>query len=323
MHGRLIPIGFSIALLSLPVLAWVQYRWVDRVSESELQRETRRLTESLGNVETHFDAEITRAEMWFAPGPPDEDEEAVDLFQQTGNRLRRWFAQTEFPNIVAAVLIKDEQGRTVRALPDGRTEPASMPEIPDLPGPIVSIDGFYGLQAGRGRGGPHPRFNPDRRPPAFPDDPENGERRRAVLVLLNREVLQNEVLPALISRYMGQGTYDTELRAGATVLSRTRLAAGAPDASVGLFAVRPDCLFGREEHGGERGRPRFGGPRGGFPRHGPPRGEFRGNLLRRASGVATCEPLQAGAPEAEWTLSAWHPAGSLATAVAGFRTRNL
>jgi hypothetical protein len=55
-----------LALLALlPVMAFVQYRWIGQVSEAAQQRAKARLENSVEQLITEFDAEITRAHLTF------------------------------------------------------------------------------------------------------------------------------------------------------------------------------------------------------------------------------------------------------------------
>ena len=51
-----------LALLALlPVMAWLQYRWIGQVSDAAGQRAKARLDNSIEQLITEFDGEITRA----------------------------------------------------------------------------------------------------------------------------------------------------------------------------------------------------------------------------------------------------------------------
>src|SRR5260370_14016371 len=62
-----------LALLALlPVMAFEQYRWINQVSDAAHQRAKARLENSVEQLVTEFDAEITRAHMafWTLPREP-------------------------------------------------------------------------------------------------------------------------------------------------------------------------------------------------------------------------------------------------------------
>ena len=70
MRNRLTPWVFGAALAAIPLLGYVQYRWVERVSDAELQREATRLQQGLEQVAGALDAEVARAHLWLRLGNP-------------------------------------------------------------------------------------------------------------------------------------------------------------------------------------------------------------------------------------------------------------
>src|SRR5438067_5662645 len=72
-----------LALLALlPVMAFVQYRWIGQVSEAARQRAKARLENSVEQLITEFDAEITRAHMAFWQIPGDQEPASTRFAQR-------------------------------------------------------------------------------------------------------------------------------------------------------------------------------------------------------------------------------------------------
>ena len=82
-----------LALLALlPVMAFEQYRWINQVSDAAHQRAKARLENSVQQLVTEFDAEITRAHMafWTMPREPADLSERFAERYQEWNRLAQW-----------------------------------------------------------------------------------------------------------------------------------------------------------------------------------------------------------------------------------------
>lgn len=342
MRNRLTPWVFAAALAAIPILAFVQYRWIDRVSEAELQRESARLRKGLEQIASGLDAEIARAHLWFAlrpeemspDGGPPTAKSVADAFAV---RLARWRSGAEFAGLVREVRFSlDEETRVVR--PDGSI--ASTDPLPDprrlggsssrRTGPLFVTDsGDVGLMMPvlrAGAGPPGLEGPPGMRPPGpgrgigvrRPPDlgpPRGGEgegppaggppqRRGQRFLVLDRDYAVKTLLPALADRFLGAGAYRLRVAEGDRLLSGPE---SLPDsASVRAFSMRADCLLSPDELDPQ-------GVRGETGETGQ-----RNELLRQAG--QTCPPIPSSAPTGLWQLSA---STVLGESVAGFRTRNL
>src|SRR5215472_2396246 len=78
-------LGLLFALL--PAMAVMQYVWIGQVSDAARERAKARLENSVEQLITEFDAEITRARMAFWALPV---EEAADAPKRFADRFREW-----------------------------------------------------------------------------------------------------------------------------------------------------------------------------------------------------------------------------------------
>src|SRR3954464_9773070 len=89
-----------LALLALlPVMAWLQYRWIGQVSDAAAQRAKTRLENSIEQLITEFDGEITRAHMIFWMAGPEQEEPAARI----GERFHDWNARAPYPQLIRDV----------------------------------------------------------------------------------------------------------------------------------------------------------------------------------------------------------------------------
>src|SRR5437899_10356255 len=77
-----------LALLALlPMMAWLQYRWIGQVSDAAGERAKARLDSSIEQLITEFDGEITRAHMVFWQMPSAEE---TGPAERVSERYRDW-----------------------------------------------------------------------------------------------------------------------------------------------------------------------------------------------------------------------------------------
>jgi signal transduction histidine kinase len=87
----------SLALLGLlGLLATLQYRWLGRISEAERDRMRATLETGASALAQDFDAELTRAYLLFQSDPLDTDGREARL----GARYDRWQATSRFPRVL-------------------------------------------------------------------------------------------------------------------------------------------------------------------------------------------------------------------------------
>jgi len=326
--SSLILVGLLVVLL--PLLGFLQYRWIDEVSAAERDRLESGLRVASDRFASDFDAELSRLANHFQMrgGFPESGDTLAE-------RYMAWSEANAYPRLVRAIyLIKlspDEKLEFYNVNLAARDlEPAALPKELELenargrfrPGLVSTEAGnrmllvtaiFRGGRSGsrsgdfpprrpeefRGREGrPGRELGPERGPsgpgPGGPGGPVEGE----VVIELDRDVIVKELLPALAEKNFSSRD-ETAYRI-AVVRS------GSPHvlySSAGEWKpediAQPDAvveLFGAPRPAG------FGGRRGG----GGPRGLFQGALVS--------EP---------WQLVVQHRAGSVERAVAEIRMRNL
>ena len=94
----------ALLVILLPVLAFMQYRWVGQVSEGERERMQRNLETAAGQFRGSFELEITRAVLDLAAGATTAQEGSSDQYSE---RYTRWLSSAEHPQIVADIFLVD------------------------------------------------------------------------------------------------------------------------------------------------------------------------------------------------------------------------
>jgi signal transduction histidine kinase len=332
------------ALLLLPVMALLQYRWIGQVSDAERERRERTLKQATTQVAQDLDLELFRA---FVGLQVDGESLRSDDWTHYANRASAWRAVTS-PAIVREVLLADRVGATLRLRRwDGAAEQFAAAEWPEELGALRQR-----LQQELADWERTPHGERVRHPDVLseagdaivaPVAPVPQQLREHVtrftpvfgytIIRLDTSFLRGEFLPALIERHFRQGTGD-EYRVAvvnrrdpsdvihASNVDDVKDLVARHDAEADLFGLRPDQFqLIRQADRSLRGA-------------GPPAGERRRNLffslmVRRPPG-----PGEAGSARAEgaaaspldgllrWKLVARHKAGSLEAAVGGARTRN-
>jgi signal transduction histidine kinase len=301
-----------VLLVLLVILAGLQYRWTGEVSRAERERMQASLIQAVARFTDDFDRELARAFFHFfidprAPG-------ASPLEAGSAERFRRWRMEAPYPELVQDLFLVERRGGATSLLrldPDsGEFAPAEWPKDfdslqkrleagePGRPSALAAEVPALVIPAGR--------FD-DHDLPHSPD--------RIVLRLSERFIV-GELLPDLTHRYFGGvegldyvvAVIDREDRSR-IVYQTEPLPAGfleSADLRGGLFSLRgggpPRPPGERTERAGPRPRPSAFFRRG-FSRRfpgGPPEGAERG-----------------------WEVVVRHRSGSLETAVARARWRNL
>ena len=221
----LIVATIAMALL-LIVLAVLQYRWVGQVSAAERERLKRALRTSADRIADDFDREVFRAFIAFQPHRRGEE----PLVDRLADGWDRWRASALQPDMVEGVYVAgpeagaaggDGDAAIARLDPDARAlRPAEWPsELTPLEALVE--------RAGARRFGPVPLRRPgdpvlasapalvlpiwmtprDRRDSAPPSPRDLS----SVIVLLDRRVIAESVLPALVDLHLGVAPRDTQV----------------------------------------------------------------------------------------------------------------
>ena len=354
----------AAALLGLiAVLGTLQYRWLGRISDAERERMTANLRSHATTLAHEFDRELTRAYLTFQLDALSETENVASRLTQ---RHERWSATARYPRMVGQVYLATRNDGEAASLqrfdPLSRfVEPVEWPselerirkalaheedvrrpgefvfirtmpspvweEIPALvvPAPIIFLSERIAVS------GAQQSFRP-RHAAAF------------TILVLDREYLRNEMLPALVQQqFRGAGSdadYQIAVvgRGGQDVVYRSTPAftpnVNAPaDASADFFQVRlqefnalatevrrfATTTTVTRPPAPDRGRETTA--------HVVPRDRAPVSIMLQdanprtmvTSGVTT----RSAAGGARWRLLIKHPSGSLEAAVNAARRRNL
>jgi signal transduction histidine kinase len=151
IRGRLpiatLLLGLAILVL-LPLLAFLQYRWLGQISDAEDQKMLEILKKDTDQFCRNFDLEVTRAFMTFAIG-------AGSTGEQKGKEYAlgygRWVATSKFPGAVRAIYdveFRDSQAVLCRFdLTSGRLDPSAWPSSLESVRDTVSVTAGPGQPA--------------------------------------------------------------------------------------------------------------------------------------------------------------------------------
>src|SRR5262245_22046121 len=270
-----------LALLALlPVMAFFQYLWICQVSDAARERARARLEGSVEHLVTEFDAEITRAHMafWVAPREPEKAVQRLSERYQEWNKLAPY---PQLIHDIFLIETSSEPWRLTHIDSSGAVTPAEwsadlasvrvrleetgrgpQPGFRRMSAPEdLHINGNPAFLAPVREGWPGPGGSPWRGR-GRPDSMRGGPMRRDsvprmaswAVISLDSEYIRREFLPELTKRIFregGESEYGVlVVRANApediVFQSDPEAARGlfaAPDATVGLFATRPDCFM--------------------------------------------------------------------------------
>ena len=319
-------------LVLLPALAVLQYLWVGQVSEAERERMQHNLRNAASQFRDAFDLEVGRALLSLQVGPVTARDGASEQYT---DRYEAWVDTSEHPQLVSNIFLVDSadaQLRIRRFDPAAHTfEPVAWPEAlerwhPEMERQLldfntgVPIDrrGAFGddesfiisplrnligpAEAAAGAGG-----RPASITPVF----------GFTIIQLDVRYMQEQILPALARRFFIHQDGDSYRVAVVSVTTPSRVLYKS-DSNAPVEAASADAteiFFGLRGGG-----PRFflGRGTGAGVRRGVPPGP---NDERRLS------PAEPRTPRDEdlgrWRLLVQHASGSLETAVASVRRRNL
>ena len=331
-----------LALLALlPVMAFEQYRWINQVSDAAHQRAKARLENSVEQLVTEFDAEITRAHMafWTLPREP------AEVSARFAERYQDWNRLAPYPQLIRDIylietssepwqLSRVDSSGAVAATPEWPADIASLrprleePVRPGSPGGFRRMSGLEDVTVGGNPAFVVPLREREARTPGEP------RRRRWdsfprttgwAVISFDADYIRREFLPELTRRLFRQGgESDYALRvvpadASDKIVFQTdpapaRELFASPDASASLFAMRPDCFMPAGPRPGSPGPRSF--PAGGFP-------DRTKEILTRKPSPCGSAARTLGRANGKWTLLVKRHGGSLDTAFATFRLRTM
>jgi signal transduction histidine kinase len=342
---RVAPVAVLAALAGiLVVLAVLQYRWITQVSDADRERIQAGLENSVRQFRQEFNRELLNLCLASEPRP---GQAAPEDWSRVAERLENWLQVSPFPGLVSQVYLWEtaragQPAQTLRLNRNTRGfEPAPLPAaLSDLRERIEDRQGSRRrARFGEGRvfvwsvadGKPlivHPMFVFLRRGEERPPSPQLSG---YLLIELDRAFLGDVFLPELARRYFGgpEG-FDYQvavLDEGTAAEPVYRSSADLGAASFQAADVRTNLLWEPRDYlnamdrdrdalqGRDQPPPPGRGPRQGRPfEKGPPAGALRGPR----SGV-----LLFALDEPGWQLVVKHRQGSLESAVASLRRRNL
>jgi signal transduction histidine kinase len=363
MRGRvrLPTLAMAIALLGLiAMLATLQYKWLGRISDAERDRMRASLNTRAAGFAQDFDAELTRAFLLFQL----ESHTAGTAAGRLAVRYDRWQATARYPGLIKDVYVAGADSLLQRYDPATRVlDPVVWPaalepiraRLMSRPDPASPADAFFvralppvvwenvpALLI------PSPMFLfnqpvPDQRP-------HLSSGISFTVLLIDRDYVTNEMLPALAQQYFRQtgDGFDYQLAVvstadGSQVYRSTRDGAPRPDvrsdAAVDLFEVRTQefapivaevrrftstiTTTGQTETGSFTTYreqivvpPSSGAPAGAS-------GDFAVIVKQNGSGGTAAIAGTPALGSAHWRLLVTHPSGSLEGAVNAARRRNL
>jgi signal transduction histidine kinase len=334
-HAVVLPAVATALLVLLGSLAWLQYQWLGQISNAERERMQANLQTRATQYAQDFDRLITQAYFAFQIVPM-VDGPADPLYAQ---RYQGWKEDGD-PRLVRDVYRADVRGAdvTLRRLnpATGALEPAEWP--PELVGWRTTVRDAAKTPEAASPG-------TLRVPPTMPIEDSapaliipiprmhvvqssgEGDLRLErfefvriaahTVVLLDRDYITREVLPALTSRYFtaaGGLEYHVAVlsRSGAVVYASSTSAPAdmqsSADVKADLFAVRFDDIdhLRPDLRGGTRGRLAIS--------------VFQERSIATGQAPAV---LRLGRAEPRWQLALKHKSGSLEAAVSRVRRRNL
>jgi len=295
----------ALLVVLLPVLAFMQYRWVGQVSEGERGRMQRNVETAAVQFRNAFDGELRQAQ---------RDLQVSTTVARDGssanysNRYTGWFNTAEHPQIVADIYVVDAVGDNLRLRRFNATthtfDPTFWPKPLDLMRPVFE-DAYSGARAGIA---PEPNRFAGADESLIINGLQNFEvfQRRGApdvpvlsapvfgfsVIQLDESYMRGQLIPALVEKHFIDPSADTyRVAVISDDKARRVLYRSTPDATLDPSqADVSEALFAP---------PRFR-PRGRGPNR-PPEEE----------------------PTGRWRLIVQHEAGSLEAAVGAIRRRNL
>ena len=313
-------------LVLLPALAVLQYRWVGQVSDAERERMQRNLRNAALQFRDAFDVEVGRAVLSLQVGPVTARDGASEQYT---DRYEAWVETSEHPRIVSDIFVVDAVGPDLRLRkfdPESHVfEPVAWPEAIarwrlDFDRQLRDFNAGRPVDRRFGLTDEESLVISPLRNLIGPGSP--GARPASITQVFGFTILQldvrymrDEILPALARRYFIHQDGDSYRVAVVSTSDPSRVLyrsdtdaptnpAGA-DASELFFGPRagPRLFFGRGGGGGVR----LGGQAGPL------------DDRRRTGGDLPPRDEDMG----RWRLVVQHASGSLETAVASARRRNL
>jgi two-component system, OmpR family, sensor histidine kinase SenX3 len=301
--SRRTAIAATLLACLLVLVATLQYRWTGELGRAAEERARAGLDRAAAAFASDFDRELARLLVHFHPYPGEGSRAVV------AQRLRSWRASEAEPDVLKGLLVASVAGNGEPELERWDEERGGFVASP-WPTELRPLAAALAVRSPLGEhrrrllGAPADApalvvpLRLDRGGPFSRHHGRDGDPDEVAVLWLDERALREELLPALGERYFaGEVAYRVEVRdaTGELLYAQGRdTAGGEPDAVASLFA---------------------GGTLDGLPRRaagrGPLAADERRLLPRSAAGAG------------RWQLAVTHPAGSLTTAMARARWRQL
>lgn len=334
------------ALLLLPLMAALQYRWIGQVSDAERERQERSLKAATSQVAQDLDVELFRILVGLQV---DGDSLKTEDWEVYADRAQAWRAATAVPALVREVLLVDRSGTSLRLR---RWDPSAATfAAAEWPAEFAAERERFAAELAAWQANPPDEpirladlLNQSGDAIVLPVAPLPRQLREHVtmfepmfgytIIRLDLGVIRDEFLPLLIEKHFRTGAGDEYRVAVVSRRDPTQViyASNAEDvadlvarhdAEAGLFGLRPDrfqlirqadrSLRGPGAISGDRRRSLFFSV---MTRRPPAEGAQAG-AGRPGDGDRALDDLH------RWRLVARHRAGSLQKAVGAARTRNM
>lgn len=332
------------ALLLLPLMAVLQYRWIGQVSDAERERRERTLKAATSQVAQDLDLELFRA---FVGLQVDGESLKTEDWGGYAERAQAWRAATALPSLVRDVLLVDRDGARLRLR---RWDSSARSFVPaEWPSDLSAVRDTFATELSKWNS--NQSHEPVRLSVLMSEGDDALVMRVAPLprqlrehvtvfepmfgytiVQLDTAVIRDEFLPLLVEKHFRQDAGDdyrvavVDRRDPSKVIYSSNVDDVADllarhDAEAELFGLRPDQFqLMRQADRSLRGS--------GTPGADRPRSLFFSIMTRRPPDGAQGNGGQPDVARAfdnlqRWKLVARHRAGSLEAAVSSARTRNV
>lgn len=343
--------GVAVMLIILGVL---QYRWQNTISENESQRMHKLAQENTGRFAEDFNKEIQNAYFNFQVGADDWRSGNYRPFLE---RYDFWREKTAYPDLINDFYFFDAAGKNLPLQFDATNRTFAPVEwTPDLHDIAERTkdekalravnDDIYTLILPQHEASPRLEHVILRRTPAtsgpgyekrpgIPPEMDAPKTFGFLAIRLNKDVIFNEVIPAIVNKDFNEGNYRLRItnHQGST-LFQTGDISGEPDATSGLFQLTPnDVIFfaNRDLTNAVSEKKQNVMLTSRVESHTISRSEES----RDSKGTVKVEiqsdqkprteifTTTADGPDEHWTLSTQHSAGSIDAFVAQNKNRNL
>ncbi|MGA2877618.1 MAG: HAMP domain-containing sensor histidine kinase [Bryobacteraceae bacterium] len=227
-------VSLATVVLGLLVLAVLQYRWIDEVSDAQENRAKSHLREEIRLVSDAFDTEVTRAALAFEiPAGP-----TSSMYGELEGTWDAWNHDARWPRIVSGLSFLESANSGWRVRQFG--EPAHFDVRSILPAEAFGASPRSRLNTGDLNQDLFVDGNPSLfRPLPSLSEPLGEPRINWVLIRFNEKYLADAVFPQLLEKY---STDEDRVEFQFEVRARRSPAASGDIMFAELFHYRPDCL---------------------------------------------------------------------------------